>query len=193
MALKLYTAPTTYPVTLAEAKSHCKIDTADDDALLSAIIVAATELAEAKTGRALMPQTWELTLDAFPDAFELTRTPVQSITRLDYFDASATRQLMLSTLYALDSADDFGYAYLVPAYGGEWPATLDQINAVTVRYLAGYASAAAVPEGIKQWIKLTIAAMYDNREAETYSGSGKISTVQMGFVDRLLDRYRVVG
>ena len=37
------------------------------------------------------------------------------------------------------------------------------------------------------------AAMYDNRESETYSGSGKISTVQMGFVDRLLDRHKVVG
>jgi uncharacterized phiE125 gp8 family phage protein len=193
MALKLHTAPTTYPVTLAEAKLHCKIDIDEDDALVTAIIVAATEMAETKTGRAIMPQTWELTLDAFPEAFELTRTPVQSITSVKYFDENGALQVLSNTLYAVDTADDFGYAYVVPAYNGEWPATLGQINAVVVRYVAGYANAAAVPEGIKQWIKLAIAAMYDNRESETYSGSGKISTVQMGFVDRLLDRHKVVG
>ena len=75
MALKLITAASTFPITLEDAKLHCRVDTAADDALINALITAATELAEQKTGRALMAQTWELTLDAFPEAFELTRVP----------------------------------------------------------------------------------------------------------------------
>jgi hypothetical protein len=50
-----------------------------------------------------------------------------------------------------------------------------------------------VPEGIKQWIKLTVSAMFENREAEAYSSRAVSTTVKMSFVDALLDRYRVWG
>lgn len=193
MALKLITAPTTYPVTLAEAKLHCRVDVADDDALITALITAATEMAEQKTGLAIMTQTWELTLDAFPDALELTRVPVQSITSVKYYDTAGAQQTLSPAAYALDNADAFGFSYVVPAYNGTWPDTRDQINAVSVQYVAGYANAAAVPESIKQWIKLMLSTMYDNRETEAYSSRAVSTTVQMTFVDRLLDRYKVYG
>lgn len=193
MALKLITPPSTYPVTLAEAKLHCRVDIADDDALITAFITAATETAEQKTGRAIMAQTWELTLDAFPDALELTRVPVQSITSVKYYDTAGVQQTMSNTLYALDATDDFGFAHISPVYAGAWPETRDQTNAVAVRYVAGYADAASVPEGIKQWIKLMVSTMYENRETEAYSSRAVSTTVQMSFVDRLLDRYLVTS
>jgi uncharacterized phiE125 gp8 family phage protein len=191
MALKLITAPSTYPVTLAEAKLHCRVDLADDDTLIAALITAATEMAEQKTGRAIMTQTLELTLDAFPEAFELTRVPVQSITSVKYYDTTGTQQTLSNTLYALDAADDFGFAYISPVYAGVWPNTRDQINAVAVRYVAGYADAASVPQSIKNWILLMVSTMYANRETEAYSSRAVSTTVQMQFVDRLLDRYVV--
>ena len=191
MALKLITAPSTYPVTLAEAKLHCRVDIADDDTLITALITAATEMAEQKTGRAIMTQTLELTLDAFPEAFELTRVPVQSITSVKYYDTTGAQQTLSNTLYALDAADDFGFAYISPVYAGVWPNTRDQINAVAVRYVAGYADAASVPQSIKNWILLMVSTMYANRETEAYSSRAVSTTVQMQFVDRLLDRYVV--
>ncbi len=191
MALKLITAPSTYPVTLAEAKLHCRVDIADDDTLITALITAATEMAEQKTGRAIMTQTLELTLDAFPEAFELTRVPVQSITSVKYYDTTGTQQTLSDTIYALDAADDFGFAHISPVYGGTWPTTRDQINAVAVRYVAGYADAASVPQSIKNWILLMVSTMYANRETEAYSSRAVSTTVQMQFVDRLLDRYVV--
>ena len=191
MALKLITAPSTYPVTLAEAKLHCRVDIADDDTLITALITAATEMAEQKTGRAIMTQTLELTLDAFPEAFELTRVPVQRITSVKYYDTTGTQQTLSNTLYALDAADDFGFAYISPVYAGVWPNTRDQINAVAVRYVAGYADAASVPQSIKNWILLMVSTMYENRETEAYSSRAVSTTVQMQFVDRLLDRYVV--
>lgn len=193
MALKLITPASTFPITLEDAKLHCRVDTAADDALINALITAATELAEQKTGRALMAQTWELTLDAFPEAFEITRIPLQSITSLKYIDTAGVEQTLSNALYSMDMADDHGFAYVVPVYNGTWPENRAQINAVALRYVAGYASAAAVPEGIKQWIRLMVSTMYENRETEAYSSRAVSTTVQMRFVDGLLDRYTVMA
>lgn len=44
-----------------------------------------------------------------------------------------------------------------------------------------------VPEAVRQWIKLQAAALYENREGEVLQGT----PVQLGFVDRLLDREKV--
>jgi uncharacterized phiE125 gp8 family phage protein len=186
MALKLITPATELAVTLVEAKAHLKVDVVDDDLLITAYIAAATEAAEQITGRAIMPQTWELTLDAFPDALEITRMPAVSITSLKYYDSNGTQQTLSNSLYTLDNADDFGSAYVVPVYNGAWPDTRGQINAVALRYLAGYAAAVNVPESIKAWVKLQVGAMYENRQAE-----GTVQTYALGFADRLLDRYKV--
>lgn len=186
MALKLITAATALAVSLAEAKLHLRVDVADDDALITALITAATELAEQATGRAIMPQTWELTLDAFPAALEITRVPAISVTSLKYWDTAGVQQTLGTARYTLDNADEFGAAYVVPVYGDTWPDTREQINAVALRYVAGYADAAAVPDSIKAWIKLQVGAMYENREAE----AGR-QTFTLGFADRLLDRYKV--
>lgn len=186
MALKLITPAVDLAVSLAEAKLHLRVETTDEDALITALVMAATEMAEQKTGRAIMAQTWELTLDAFPDAFQLTRLPVASITSVKYWDAAGNQQTLSSGQYTLDNTDDYGPAYVVPVYGDTWPDTRAQINAVAVRYVACYANAAAVPESIKAWIKLQVSAMYENREAE-----GAVQTFKLGFADRLLDRYKV--
>ena len=186
MALKLTTAATVPAVTLAEAKAHCRVEVSDDDTLLTAMIVAATDAAEQMTGRALMAQTWKLTLDAFPCALALTRLPVQSVTDLSYVDSAGVVQSLDPSLYALDNLDDFGPAYVIPAYGLTWPQSRSQANAVQLSFIAGYSSAAAVPEPFKSWIKLQVGAMYEHREAFADK-----QTYPLGFADRLLDRYRV--
>lgn len=184
MTLKLVTAPSTYPITTAAAKLHLRVDASDEDTLIDALITAATEMAEQHTGRAIMQQTWQLTLDEFPEYFELTRVPVQSITSITYVDTAGATQTLSNTQYAL-AQDDFGFARIDPTYDAVWPDTRLQPGAVTVIFVCGYASASVVPESIKQWIKLMVAAMYENREAE-----GK-QLASLGFVDALLNRYKV--
>ena len=186
MALKLITAATGLAISAAEAKVHLKVDTADEDALIEVYIKAATESAEQITGRAIMPQTWELTEEAFPAVIQLTRIPVASVASLKYFDTDGVQQTLNNTLYQLDNFDDFSSAKVVPAYGSAWPSTRLVPNAVSLRYVAGYATAADVPSSIKDWIYLQVGAMYANRELE-----GGVQTYALGYADRLLDRWKV--
>jgi uncharacterized phiE125 gp8 family phage protein len=186
MALKLITAATGLAVSLAEAKAHLRIDLSDEDTQITAMILAATEAAEQIMGRSVMTQTWELSLDDFPDAIELTRIPTASITSVTYADTFGVQTVLSGASYVLDNADDFGFSYVVPVYGAEWPDTRCEINAVKVRFVSGYANASEVPESIKSWIKLQVGAMFEHREAE-----GTAQTYPLGFADRLLYRFKV--
>lgn len=186
MALKQYTAATLYPLTLAEVKAYCRVDSSAEDSLITSMLYAATAAAEKETGRSLLPQVWDLTLDKFPSAFELTRAPVVGVVSIIYTDTTGASQTLDPSMYVLDTSDGFGTAYVVPTFSTEWPSTQEQINAVRVRYSAGYTDAATVPEPIKNWIKAQVAAMYENRQAESFK-----QTHCLGWVNRLLDAYKV--
>lgn len=187
MTLRLITAPTTQPVTLAEAKAHLRVELDDDDTLITAMIITATQAAEHATGRVLMLQTWEAGFDAFSDPLVLTRVPVQSVTSLTYVDAVGTLQTLSADLYQL-TKDDFGFARITPVYGTSWPALRGDVDGVKVRYVAGYTSANDVPQAIKSWMLLHCGSQHANRESETV-GSG--SAISLTFADALLHPYKV--
>jgi len=188
MALSRTVAPTTTPVTLAEAKDHLRVDINAQDALITRMINTATEDAEHECGRALMPQTWLLQLDAFPAVIELTRVPVVAITSIVYDDTTGTPQTLSNTLYRLNNADESGIATVKPAFGKTWPATQQQDNAVRVTFTAGYTDAASVPESIKQWILLMVGTLMKNPEAERIERG---NLLKFSTADRLLDRFKV--
>ena len=187
MALIRIAAPASEPLDLATAKLHCRVDGTDEDALITALIVAAREQAEHETGRALITQTWELVLDAFPEAFVLRKSPVQSVTSLKYLDsATGAEQTLDPADYLLDKDSEPGY--VVPAYGKAWPYSREVPNAVRVRYVCGYGLAVAVPQAIKQWMLLAIGTMYENRAT---SGAGQVYNIPDRFWSGLLDPYRL--
>lgn len=188
MTLKLITAPATEPVTLAEAKAQCRVDGADEDALITALIVAARQEAEHALGRALITQTWERVVDAFPQAeLELGMPPVQSITSITYVDQAGSTQTLAGAAYVLDA--DSTPAFVLPAVTYSWPDTLDTANAVRVRFVAGYGNAAAVPQAIKTWVLMRVATLYKFREEAAVGVS--VTEVPSRHLDRLLDPYRV--
>lgn len=165
MSLKLITGVSTEPLSLAEAKAACRVD-ADitaDDAFISAAISAARSQAEQYLCRALAPQTWERTLDAFPvGGIELGWPTVTAIVSVVYTDTAGTPQNLVSSAYVLDA--DFAPGWCMEAEGASWPATLDTANAVRVRFTSGWAEGAGVPEDVKSWIKLRVATLFKFRE-----------------------------
>lgn len=162
MSLKLITAAPELAVSVAEVKLACRFDPSDLDSDILAMITDATRLVEHETGQCVMAQTWELTLAAFPAAFRPTRLPVASVTSLKYTDGSGLLQTLAPSAYTLDNTDAFGPAQVLPAYGTSWPVSRAQINAVALRYVTGYATAAEVPSQIKRQIKIFVAMMIDD-------------------------------
>lgn len=187
MSLKLITGPAVLAVALADAKLQLRETGTDQDTLITRLIKGATARAEHETGRALLEQTWELVLDAFPLAeIELARPPVMGITSVTYLDAAGALQTLLSTAYTLDA--DLLPGWLFPAVGTSWPATQDVANAVRVRFKCGYGTAdTAVPDGFKDWIMVQLTTLFDNRDLLALA---KADADPGCYGARLLDPYR---
>ena len=104
MGLRVTTEPTVEPVTLTEAKLQCRVDVADDDALITRLISAARSRAEQITQRSIAEQSLTLYLDEFPtDAIELLKGPVNTITSVKYYNDAGVLTTITSTNYALDA------------------------------------------------------------------------------------------
>ena len=157
-------APATEPITLAEAKLHLRVDSSDDDDLITAQISAAREYVEAATGRALVQRTVALRLDAFPAGdIVLPLGRAVSVSSIGYIDTAGAAQTLAGGLYSADV--NAQPARIAPAYGESWPSTRAQTAAVTVTFVAGYGAAAAVPAAAVVAIKLLVAHWYESREA----------------------------
>ena len=187
--LALITAPAIEPLTLEETRAHLRIDDTDSDDVLTNLISTSRQMVEETTRRALMTQTWRLTLDAFAGEIPLPKPPLQSVTSITYTDPDAAEQTVSTALYDVDIVAQPGRVLL--GYGDSWPSDVrDHPGAVKVLYVAGYGSArAAVPWPVRQAMLLYIGHLFENREATTPIS---INDLPMG-VGSLLMPYRIFG
>ena len=170
--------PAEEPITRGEAKLHLKIESGqtDDDELIDALVSADREACEEFTNRCLVWSNWELRLDEFPTDLDgeirLPRPPLRQVLAVRYVDADGAKQLLGSGNYLVDDRSE--PARVRPAYGLQWPATRQQMGAVTVEYVAGYPIddagsptdwSAGVPKPIIAALKLQLGHLYRNREA----------------------------
>src|SRR5690606_33005090 len=99
---------------------------------------AAREVAEDRTARALIRQTLELSLDAFPcgtDPIHLPRPPLIAVERVTYLERGEEAELG-PEMYVVDTASEPGR--VAPAPGHVWPVADCTPGSVRVRYVAGY-------------------------------------------------------
>jgi uncharacterized phiE125 gp8 family phage protein len=212
----LLTPPAVEPVSLNEAKAHLRVDITDDDTLIGALISAARTHAEMVTQRQFVTATWKLVLDAFPGpslmgvpsgmpfsmpahAIQLNKSPVQSVISVNYLDMGGTMQTMPPADYKVDISTE--PARITPVFGKIWPVTLPQIGSVEITFTAGYGTLdnstppvwvpQQVPEGIKAWMKIRMATLYENREEIALMSRGKLEPLP--YVDGLLDPFRIVS
>lgn len=191
MGLTLVTGPSDEPLLAVEAKSHLRVDIADDDVLIAGLITAAREMAEMITRRALITQTWNYVMDAFPgcDRLELPLPPLQSVISITYVDSDGNSGMVSSDDYIVDTGSVPGR--IVLKSGATWPGTaLRAANGVTMQFVCGYEEANDVPQAIKQAMLLYIGHLYENREATV--GVGNVQPIPFG-IDALLWPYRVMG
>lgn len=159
------TAPSVEPVTLEEAKLFCRVDTSDDDSLITALITAARQASENYTGRAYINQGITYVTDTSSLFIPLPKVPFGSVSSVRYLDTNNAWQTMtLGSDYDVTTRGEAGVVTLisVPSVDARGLATVEVI------FTAGYgAAASSVPYALKQAILFRVAAMYERRGEPT--------------------------
>lgn len=157
------TGPTTEPITLAEAKRQlflAESDTSQDAELVNRI-QAAREQWEHDTDTVTLTQALSVNLERFCEReIHLPGRPIQSVTHVKYYDQNNTLQTLSTSYYSLNAQE----REIELAWNAVWPVTAIRWDAITVTYVAGNATLAAVPQIAKQAMLLLITYyQYGNR------------------------------
>ena len=203
-SLLLVTPPAVEPLDLATVKSWIKQDGSDDDALITTLIQAAREAAEKFLRRALITQTWRLTLDleqcsygndlpggvyelpisalygGLPNIIELPMPPLQSVTSVTTYDTSNAGTVYDPGNYFVDISGE----RLVLNDNAIWPGVLRWKATCEVVFVVGYGTdVTKIPQAIKSGMLMHIQKMYDGRLVCDLPGSS----------EQLYRSYRVYG
>lgn len=153
MTKRLIIPPATLAVSIEAARRAARVSGEALDAELEDKIRGITDEVEHKTGRALIQQTWELTLDSFPSggAVKLPPARLVSVDHVKYRDIDGALRTLDPQDYLVDTKSEPGW--IVPAPGRTWPSTESRIGSVEVQYVCGYGPTEAdVPPAIKSYI-----------------------------------------
>jgi uncharacterized phiE125 gp8 family phage protein len=190
MTSYLLSGPAGEPVSLDAAKAFLRLDTTDEDALVTTLITAARLHIEGVTGQALLAQSWRLVLDDWPVTAMvcLPLGPLQSLTAITAYDADGNADDLSLDGVLWDATATPPRLYLPAGFGAG--AVLRSRQGIEIDFVAGYGSDPAdVPAPLCQAMLSLIAYWYENRDAVILAGSGAI--VPTGF-DRLVAPYRSV-
>jgi uncharacterized phiE125 gp8 family phage protein len=165
MPLILNSGPSVEPVSLAEAKAHCRIDGAAEDTLVASLLIAARMHIERSLNVALIEQSWSLFLDRWPDrpSLALPLAPVISVDAVRLYSPDDSSTAADPDLFLLDGAGQ--RPRLSRREAGPWPLPGRSVNGIEIAFTAGYGAAADdVPMPVRLAIKLLVAHWYEMRE-----------------------------
>jgi uncharacterized phiE125 gp8 family phage protein len=163
--------PAAEPVSITEVKDALRINQSDNsqNGLLATLIQGVREMAEGELHRPLIDTTFEMYTDRFTDALKLDH-PHARVAWVRYIDKDGVERTIDPQGYKVDGMDPVGPSWIKPARGRAWPSTAPEMNAVRVRYVAGFGTIAAnVPAGIRTWMlmhlrTLEVASAMSERE-----------------------------
>ncbi|HEU4804231.1 MAG TPA: head-tail connector protein [Nitrobacter sp.] len=196
LAPVLVTPPDITPVSSTDVKAQLHVDHTDDDAMIGALLTAATEHFDRWTGilgRCLVEQTWRQEFACFAGCLRLPLAPVLSVESITYFDGENAQQTLDASVYVLLADARGPYVGLKPDQS--WPGSYSRRDAISVTFKAGYATTpvqgetpaqSTVPEPIKLAIILQVKLNYDPLELavrESYQRA----------IDALVAPFRRVG
>jgi uncharacterized phiE125 gp8 family phage protein len=190
MTATLITGPALEPVSLADAKAHLRIDHDDDDALLTAAIVAARIHVEAATRRVLIAQEWRVHLDRWPRKRIVTIpvAPLIAVDALRIHDAEGGTTEIDEDDYEVDTASVPGRLVLAASA----PAPVGRlVNGIEIDVTAGYgATSLEVPSPLRHAVMMLVAHWYEHRGAVGHDLAGLATPY--GF-EALVAPYRILS
>ena len=163
MTTALITKPALEPVTLSEAKSHLRVESTDEDALIGELIEVARGYVERIVGIQLITQSWRQYEDCWPltKCLNLKVRPVQSVSSITIYAADGTPTVISPIDYQLDNISDLPRLYLE-----EHPSPGQTLNGIEIDIIAGFGDTGIdVPDTLKRAILLLVAHWYEFRGA----------------------------
>ena len=153
------------PITLEEAKNYLKVDTGDDNTLISNLISTAREMAECFAGQIFLTKSIEIVYDGAGVTLEIPYRPLQSVTKIETITEAGVKSEVSSALYVVDTSGPFFPARISLKSGYTWPVHRGFASFI-VTVIAGYGDEATdVPYATRQAILQIISHLYDNRGA----------------------------
>tara|TARA_R100000005_G_scaffold95320_1_gene76353 strand:- start:134 stop:757 length:624 start_codon:yes stop_codon:yes gene_type:complete len=188
MKLVRNTLPATEPITLNDTKAYLKVENSADDTLITSLIKAAREEIEEYTGLIIISQVWTLYLNQFPyhedqiwwdgmrelpidfynksSKIELPKRPVQMVNHIKTYSDSDVATTIPTSDYQVSTyaAPNPEYSVITLRDGKTWPTFTRNQDGIEIQFMCGYGNS-AIPENLKQAIKILVAYRYCNREA----------------------------
>jgi uncharacterized phiE125 gp8 family phage protein len=171
MSIEIIAPPPLEPVSLADAKAWLRVEHADEDDLISGLVVAARERVESHVGRALVTRRvrerrddWAVggRLAACGSQFRLGLAPVTQVYHVKVYAADDSETVLDPANYYVDVVST--PARLALRGGGIWPIPGRAADGVEIEYDAGYGEdPASVPRPLVEALHLLVAELYENR------------------------------
>jgi uncharacterized phiE125 gp8 family phage protein len=182
-ALERIVAPSTTPITLAEAKAQMRVETDDDDALITRLIAAAVAFTDAQgtLGKCMITQTWRQWVENNPNEVNMLMSPTITLTAVKYYDSDGA--LQTATLSDYQVLGPSYYKYVKVKAGFTWPVAQTRPDAIAIEYTVGYGTATTdVPETIRHALLMLVSHWYENREDTT---TDRLQSTPFGFEELL--------
>jgi uncharacterized phiE125 gp8 family phage protein len=183
---------------LATLKSYLKIDTNDDDAILTFLIRAATEFIESYTKRVLITTEFLTYRDCFYAdgccGILLKRSPFDTLTLFTYLNTNNVETVVPIDTYF--TTDDIDYSKILELPDKTFPTdVLKRVQVIRIQFTAGYGvDESYVPVDLQVAMMQIIADLYSNRGdcgVSDVSSCG-CQKVLSGASKAILDKYRIL-
>ncbi len=163
MSSILLDGPAVEPVSLAEAKAYLRVEHADDDDIIAALIAGARVHVEAQTRRALITQVWRIARDTWPanGRIVVVPAPLRALVAARINKLDGATQAIDVGAFAVDAIS----APAVLAFAaGALPAPGRVVGGIELDVEIGYGDVPAdVPEPLRQAVRVLVAHWYENR------------------------------
>ena len=182
---QIYTAATTLPISVADAKVHLAVTHSDHDSFIEDLVWGGVKAFEKRANVCLSAQKWKVFLNKAYEKIELWKFPVTGISIIQYYDDDNAIQTLSTDDYFSNVDTGSVGAYNprpVLIVVEDLPSTYIRDDAFIITFEAGYS---IIDYDVKQAILAWVYRMYENRDDPV--------TEKLSFFDRIVDGDRSYG
>ena len=189
------------PLTLTSVRDdHLRVTNGSrEDDYIQTLIAVSLRMAQRRTQRRILPETWQLQLSAFPwGVIQVPFPPLIEVVSVTYIDADdAEQSLTVNDDYVVEapSGPEAVRGAIRLAADASWPSTATRPDAVRVTFRSGYVSPGVSPEtvdvpaDISHARLLVIKDLYENRGI-SFVGPGNVVSKAEITANDIWDSYR---